>query len=67
MPCQDLVPLASFVREVNLAGLGPVAYRRLYDLVIAGEIPAERVGRCWCVRRADKTAIVSQFSPPRAA
>ena len=48
----DNIPLTDAPRALRAYGLS-TTYQRLWGAVVAGSIPAERVGKRWHVRTAD--------------
>ena len=49
---QDTIPLTDAPRALAAHGLA-TTYHRLWVAIIAGHVPAERVGKRWHVRTAD--------------
>ena len=48
----DNIPLTDVPRALAAHGLA-TTYQRLWRAVVAGQVPAERVGKKWHVREAD--------------
>ena len=48
----DTMPIIEVPRALREYGLA-TTYQRLWRAVVAGEVPAERVGKKWHVRTAD--------------
>ena len=55
----DTVPIVEAPRALREYGLA-TTYQRLWRAVVAGDVPAERVGKKWHVRTAD-LAIIAQI------
>ncbi|SUZ33895.1 hypothetical protein ROE7235_03670 [Roseibaca ekhonensis] len=53
---QDTIPLTDAPRALAAHGLA-TTYQRLWGAVVAGQVPAERVGKRWHVREADLAVI----------
>ena len=52
----DNIPLTDAPRALRAHGLA-TTYQRLWRAVVAGEVPAERVGKKWHVRESDLATI----------
>ena len=48
----DTIPLTDAPRALRAYGLS-TTYNALWTAIVAGEVPAERVGKRWHVRTAD--------------
>ena len=55
----DTIPLTDAPRALRAYGLS-TTYQRLWGAVVAGQVPAERVGKRWHVSTAD-LAIIAQI------
>jgi len=56
---QDTIPLTDAPRALRAYGLS-TTYNALWTAIVAGQVPAERVGKRWHVRAAD-LAIIAQI------
>jgi hypothetical protein len=63
----DRIPLTQLPRELREAGGPPVGYRRLYNLILDGRLPALRDERAWTVARDDLPAIIAVCAPAQRA
>ena len=55
----DNIPLTDAPRALRAYGLS-TTYNALWTAIVAGQVPAERVGKRWYVRAAD-LAIIAQI------
>ena len=55
----DTIPLTDAPRALRAYGLS-TTYNALWTAIVAGQVPAERVGKRWYVRAAD-LAIIAQI------
>jgi hypothetical protein len=55
----DNIPLTDAPRALRAYGLS-TTYNALWTAIVAGQVPAERVGKRWYVR-ADDLAIIAQI------
>jgi len=55
----DNIPLTDAPRALRAYGLS-TTYNALWTAIVAGQVPAERVGKRWYVRTAD-LAIIAQI------
>jgi excisionase family DNA binding protein len=63
----DRLPIAKLLREfrdkadallIDRQALESVTYRTVYRRILDGQLPAEKMGRDWSVRRADFPAVI---------
>ena len=57
----DNIPLTDAPRALAAYGLS-TTYQRLWGAVVAGHVPAERVGKRWHVRAADLAVIAKTLT-----
>ena len=55
----DTIPLTDAPRALRAYGLS-TTYNALWTAIVAGQVPAERVGKRWYVRAAD-LAVIAQI------
>jgi len=55
----DNIPLTDAPRALRAYGLS-TTYNALWTAIVAGQVPAERVGKRWYVRAAD-LAVIAQI------
>jgi len=55
----DTIPLTDAPRALRAYGLS-TTYNALWTAIVAGQVPAERVGKRWHVRAAD-LAVIAQI------
>jgi len=55
----DNIPLTDAPRALRAHGLS-TTYNALWTAIVAGQVPAERVGKRWYVRAAD-LAVIAQI------
>jgi len=55
----DNIPLTDAPRALRAYGLS-TTYNALWTAIVAGQVPAERVGKRWYVRTAD-LAVIAQI------
>ena len=55
----DNIPLTDAPRALRAYGLS-TTYNALWTAIVAGQVPAERVGKRWHVRAAD-LAVIAQI------
>lgn len=59
----DRIPLTQLQLELRNAGGPSIGYRRLYNLILDGRLPAERGNTTWTVARDDLPAIIAACAP----
>jgi hypothetical protein len=57
----ELIPLTQVPREIDKLTGRLLSYRRLYNLILDGRVPAEQDNARWQIRRADLPAIITQL------
>lgn len=63
----DRLSLVEVMREVRQRYGASVEYNRLWRYVAQGEVPAERAGSRWLVRRSDVPRVAAAFGISAAA
>lgn len=63
----DRIPLTQLPLELRNAGGPTVGYRRLYNMILDGRLPAERGSTAWSISRADIPAVIAALALPQRA
>ncbi len=57
----ESLTLADATRALVAHGTSPT-YNQLWNAVVAGRVPAERIGRRWMIRAADLEIVAQAFT-----
>lgn len=57
--------MAEYIDTKEAATILGVSYQRVYNMIIGGQIPAEKIGRSWLIKKGDLKKVKTYGKPGR--